>query len=57
MYEHRNWDVGSQKRKKKEKRKKKGMWELMGSPLSHIYIYIYEPPLLKDITFAALQGP
>ena len=23
MYEHRNWDVGSQKRKKKRKKKKK----------------------------------
>ena len=28
---------------------------LMGFPFSHIYIY--EPPLFKDIAFAALQGP
>ena len=58
MYEHRNWDVGSQKRKKKRKKKKKRDVRINGLPIiPYIYIYIYEPPLLKDITFAALQGP
>ena len=51
MYEHRNWDVGSQKKKKK-----KDVMIINGLPIIP-YIYIYEPPLLKDITFAALQGP
>ena len=59
--EHRNWDVGSQKRKKKRKKKKeKRDVRINGLPIIpyiYIYIYIYEPPLLKDITIAALQGP
>ena len=41
MYEHRNWDVGSQKRKKKEKRKKKRDVRINGLPIiPYIYIYI-----------------